>query len=47
MARRIKLKKPILGRRNFLDAIGNECKPMMSDLKFSVDLMRWIDDTIL
>ena len=35
------------GRANFLDAIDNECKPMMSDLKFSVDLMRWIDDTIL
>ena len=35
------------GRTNFLDAINNECKPMMSDLKFSVDLMRWIDDTIL
>lgn len=37
----------INGRANFLDAINNECKPMMSDLKFSVDLMRWIDDTIL
>ena len=35
------------GRANFLGAIDNECKPMMSDLKFSVDLMRWIDDTIL
>jgi len=35
------------GRANFLDAIDNECKPMMSDLKFSVDLMRWIDDTVL
>ena len=35
------------GRANFLDAIDNECKPKMSDLKFSVDLMRWIDDTVL
>lgn len=35
------------GRENFLSAIDNECRPMISDLNFSVDLMRWIDDTIL
>ena len=37
----------VIGRKNFLSAIENECKPMCSDLNFSVDLMRWIDDTIL
>ena len=37
----------VIGRKNFLSAIENECKPMCSDLNFSVDLMRWIDDTVL
>tara|TARA_B100000900_G_C20573050_1_gene714126 strand:- start:745 stop:1695 length:951 start_codon:yes stop_codon:yes gene_type:complete len=37
----------VMGKRNFLECIENECKPMTSDLNFSVDLMRWIDDTIL
>ena len=37
----------VVGRENFLGAIENECKPMSSDLNFSVELMRWIDDTIL
>ena len=37
----------VRGRKNFLGAIENECKPMISDLNFSVELMRWIDDTIL
>ena len=30
-------------KRNFLDGIDNECKPMMSDLNFAKDLMKWID----
>ena len=37
----------VIGRKNFLSAIENECKPMISDLNFSLELMRWIDDTIL
>ena len=30
-------------KRNFLECIDNECKPMMSDLNFAKDLMKWID----
>ena len=30
-------------KRNFLEGINNECKPMMSDLNFAKDLMKWID----